>query len=158
MPEEAGGSGPVVRVRRVLPATPEEVFDAWTDVESLKRWLCPGDTRVTDAEIDLRVGGRFRVVMSDERDDYENLGQYIEVERPSRLVFSWRSPGTENLTTRVTVTFRPVGEGTEMVIVHERLPGEDSAARHRKGWASIGEKLEAALAWDESRARRSDPQ
>jgi len=145
MAEREGAPNPVVRVRRVLPAAPEEVFDAWTQVESLRRWLCPGDTRVTAAELDLRVGGRFRIVMSDERGDYENVGEYLEIERPTRLVFSWRSPGTENRATRVTVMLRPSGEGTEIEIVHERLPGEEAARRHRKGWSSVAEKLEAAL-------------
>lgn len=145
MSEEAGGSGPTVRIRRELPATPGEVFAAWTDVESLKKWLCPGDTRVTAAELDLRVGGRFRIVMSDEGGDYENVGEYLEIERPRRLVFNWRSPGTENRETRVTVTLRPSAGGTELTLVHERLPNQDSATRHQKGWSSIAEKLEAAL-------------
>lgn len=144
MAEEDGG-GATVRMRRQLPATPDEIFAAWTDVESLKKWLCPGDTRVTAAELDLRVGGRFRVVMSDERGDYENVGEYLEIDRPRRLVFNWRSPGTEGRETRVTVTLRPIAGGTELTLVHERLPNQDSATRHRKGWSSIAEKLEAAL-------------
>lgn len=146
MVEGSSDTGPVVRVTRVLPATPEEVFAAWTDVESLKRWLCPGDTRVSAAEVDLRVGGRFRVVMSDESEDHENVGEYLEIEPPTRLVFSWRSAGTEGRETRVTVNLRPSGDGTELELIHERLPDERSARRHRSGWSSIAEKLEAALA------------
>lgn len=145
MTEEKSGAVPIVRVKRELPAAPEAVFDAWTDVESLRRWMCPGGTRVSAAELDPRVGGRFRIVMSDEASDYEHLGEYLEIERPRRLVFTWRSPATEDRETRVTVMLRPSGEGTELELLHERLPDEGSARRHHEGWADIAEKLEVAL-------------
>ena len=84
-------SRPVVRVVRRLPASREEVFDAWLDAESLQEWMCPGATRKTVAEVDARVGGRFRIVMTGEHGDTEHTGEYREIRRPDRLVFTWIS-------------------------------------------------------------------
>jgi len=135
-----------VRIVRRLPAAPSEVFDAWLDVESLKQWMCPGTTRVTAAEVDARVGGRFRIVMSGERGAVEHTGEYRELRRPERLVFTWVSRVTLERETLVTVELRPVGEDTELTLTHERLPNDEARTSHRQGWTSIAEKLAASLA------------
>lgn len=138
-------SGPLARVRRLLSAPLEEVFAAWTDADSLKQWLCPGSATVTAATADARVGGRFRVVMRDRGRDYEHTGEYREVQPPNRLVFTWRSPATGGRDTLVTVELRPHGQGTEMVLTHERLPDQAAADQHTKGWGSIAVKLDTYL-------------
>ncbi|MGH7965219.1 MAG: SRPBCC family protein, partial [Candidatus Binatia bacterium] len=66
MTETRSATEPVVRIRRRLPATPQEVFDAWTDPESMKDWMCPGTTTLAAVELDVRIGGKFRIVMRDE--------------------------------------------------------------------------------------------
>jgi uncharacterized protein YndB with AHSA1/START domain len=136
----------VVRIVRRLPAPPNEVFDAWLDVESLTQWMCAGTSRVTAAEVDSRVGGRFRIVMSDERGEVEHTGEYRELRRPERLVFTWISKVTLDRETLVTITLRPVGEETELTLMHERLPDAEARTKHRRGWTSIVEKLGATLA------------
>lgn len=131
----------MVQVKRLLPSSPEDVFDAWLDPNRLKEWLCPGSAIVPLAEIDARIGGRFRIVMRDEGVDYTHVGEYREIARPRRLVFSWASPATKGQNTLVTIEFRARGESTELTLTHERLPDKDTADKHKRGWQSIMEKL-----------------
>ena len=139
---------PVVRIVRRLSASPGEVFDAWIDTDSLKQWMCPGTTRVSAVEVDPRVGGRFRIVMSGERGDVEHTGEYRELRRPERLVFTWVSRMTHGSETLVTVELRPVDEDTELTLTHEGLPDDEARDNHRHGWGSIAEKLASSLATD----------
>lgn len=136
---------PVVRIQRLLPVSPEEVFAAWTDAGSLRQWLCPGAATVPVAEVDVRVGGHFRIMMRDHGKDFEHTGTYREVNPPRRLVFTWRSPATGGHETLVTVELRPHRKGTQMTLTHELLSDQRAADQHTHGWASIAEKLEAHL-------------
>lgn len=142
-----GGSlAPSVRIVRILPAPPQEVFAAWTDAQSVKEWMCPGTTTVPIVELDVRVGGHFKIVMRDKGGDYVHTGEYREIDPPNRLVFTWVSPATHDTPTLVTVDFRPHGDGgTELVLVHEQFPDEQSAAKHQRGWDQIATKMAAYL-------------
>lgn len=131
----------VVRIHRLLPATPQEVFAAWTDPQSMKEWMCPGTTTVAAVELDVRVGGTFRIVMRDENRDLTHTGEYREIRPLERLVFTWRSNATHDNATLVTIEFHPRGEETELVLTHTRLPDEQAVESHTKGWQSIVEKL-----------------
>ncbi len=140
-----------LRIVRVLPASPEEVFDAWTDPRSLAVWMAPGSVRRSEVEADPRVGGRFRIVMKGPDSDHEHAGEYLVVDRPRRLVFTWISKATAGRPTTVTVELRPRGPGeTELVLTHEGLPDEAATASHRSGWGDIVQKLGAEL------SRRAD--
>ncbi len=145
MSDKLEGRGKSVRVRRLLPATAEEVFDAWADAGSLKFWLCPGATTVPSAEVDFQVGGSFRIVMSDGEREYVHTGRYREIRRPERLVFTWSSPATGDRSTLVTVTLQARGAQTELVLVHEGLLDERAVEDHEAGWSSIIEKLDSQL-------------
>ena len=142
----ANGPDASVRLTRRLSAPPEEVFDAWCDADNLKQWFLPADITLPVIELDLRVGGAYRIVMRDEDGDYDHHGEYVAIERPSRLAFTWISPATKGKTTLVTVTFEPDGEGTALTLTHERLPSEEAAASHRGGWTNVLESLAAHLA------------
>jgi uncharacterized protein YndB with AHSA1/START domain len=137
--------GPTLRLVRQISAPPAVVFAAWTDAESLKVWMCPGATHVTVAELDVRVGGRFRIVMQDAENETVHTGIYREVQPPERLVFTWHSTMTRDVSTLVTVVFRPQGDATELVLTHERLPDADASSAHHSGWQSILTKLEVYL-------------
>ena len=132
---------PVIRITRLLPATAEEVFAAWTDPRRLQEWMCPEDRTVASVTLDLRVGGRFQIVMRGENSDIAHIGEYREIHPPKRLVFTWQSAGTLQQETLVTVELFQRGKQTELVLVHELLPNEHSAAQHKNGWQSIVEKL-----------------
>ncbi len=134
--------GRTLRIVRRLPATPEVVFAAWTDAESLKVWMCPGSTSVSTAELDVRVGGQFRIVIRHEEHDTVHTGFYREILPPERLVFTWTSTATRGEVTLVTVELRPEGDATELILTHEGLPDADSAAQHESGWQGVVVKLE----------------
>ena len=81
----------VVRIERTFDAPAEEVFDAWTSEEVIGRWFRPREGwRKADAEVDLRVGGKVRVVMRmPDGEPVRAGGEYTLIERPHRLAFTW---------------------------------------------------------------------
>ena len=131
-------------VRRVLRVARERVFAAWLDPGLMARWMCPGDMRSATVELDPRVGGKFRVVMHHGRGEAEHWGEYLAIEPPSRLSFTWISAYTERRPTVVTVELFERGADTELVLMHRPLP-PDQVGAHREGWTDIVAKLEAVL-------------
>jgi uncharacterized protein YndB with AHSA1/START domain len=136
---------PSLRIVRRLPARPEEVFDAWIDAESLRVWMCPGEMRVVAVDVDARVGGKFRIVMCGAQGDVEHTGQYREIRRPERLVFTWTSRITGGHETLVTIELRAEGKDTELTLTHEEFPDDEARRLHQGGWTSIVEKLAGHL-------------
>lgn len=128
-------------VRKIIPASPEEVFAAWTDPESIRQWMCPGDIDETVATLDLRVGGTYRILMKGKTQNYDHTGVYKVIERPTRLAFTWVSAGTDQQETLVTVEFHQRPEGTELVLTHEKFPTVQARDRHQGGWSQIADKL-----------------
>ena len=132
-----------VTVRREIAAPAETLFDAWLDAESLGTWLRPRVISETRAETDPRVGGEFRIVMVRDGSDIVHQGTYREIDRPSRLVFTWSSPATDHRDSVVTVTFEPLETGSTMVEIHQiGLPDEESRASHTTGWSDALAELE----------------
>ncbi len=134
-------------VRRVLPVPRERVFAAWLDPVSLAQWMRPGETTDALVEVDARVGGKFRIVMrhgSRGNEDYEHRGEYLVIQPPSLLSFTWISAATDHQPTVVTVELLEQGANTELVLTHRRLPPA-KVESHRAGWTDIvrmlGEKL-----------------
>ena len=113
-------------VRRVFPVAWEQVFAAWLDPVSLARWMCPGGhiTRAT-AEVDPRVGGKFRITMIEADDKgHEHWGEYLAIEPPSLLSFTWISVNTDRQPSTVTVELRERGTGTLLENLDAELQGE----------------------------------
>src|SRR5947207_2513630 len=108
-----------LRIRRVIAADSERVFDAWTKPELLRQWWGPKGVRCIAAEIDLREGGAYRI--GNELPDGAVVwisGEFELVDSPRRLVYSWRV-GDEPAS-RVSVSFTALGEAsTEVTIDHE---------------------------------------
>lgn len=127
-----------LEIRRLLPASVEEVFAAWTDPELMGRWLSP--VGHAEVEVDLRVGGRFRVSMVGEDRRIDHTGEYLEIAPPRRLAFTWASPYTGPEPTVVTVELRPTGDGTELLLTHGGLP-EDQVEPHSGGWGRMLDRL-----------------
>lgn len=137
-----------IRVERVIGAPPQDVFAAWSDAESLRAWMCPSPIQRADAEVDFRVGGRFRIVMHGAERRYGQVGEYLEIDPPKRLVFTWESDWVpaEYALTRVSVSFEAVGEDhTRLVLVHENLVDDGTYDGHEQGWADIVRKLHEHL-------------
>jgi uncharacterized protein YndB with AHSA1/START domain len=132
-----------VVVRRTIAASAGEIFDAWLDPEALAAWMRPGAIRSTVAHVEPRVGGAYEITMQGSAGPIVHKGVYREIDRPRRLVFTWLSPGTEWKETLVTVDFVKLGEQTEVVVTHERLP-ESALPSHRNGWNSGLQHLDEA--------------
>ena len=132
-------------IRRLIRASCEEVFAAWCDPDSISQWMCPGAAKSTRAWLDLRVGGKFRILMKDGEREYDHTGEYRVIQSPQKLVFTWISNGTDNRTTLVTIDLAARGEDCELTLTHEDFPTPDSRDQHEKGWTVILEKLAANL-------------
>jgi uncharacterized protein YndB with AHSA1/START domain len=147
---------PTLRLERTFDAPAEAVFDAWTNPEVLKRWWAADSSwRTAAAEVDLRVGGSYRLSM--EESDADSLhtvcGEYREVRRPERLVYSWaweEADGHLGHASTVTVDFIGEGQSTTVVLEHTGLASVESRDSHRSGWegclSSLGTRVFAAAA------------
>ncbi len=129
-------SGRVVRIQRTFDAPAEDVFDAWTTPEVLKRWFhCAPGWDTPDAEIDLRVGGKVRVVMrKPDGTEVQAHGEYVQIDRPCRLVMSWTfddEPSNEQL---IELSFSESEGSTTVLMVNSGIsPTSGAAPRTRDG-------------------------
>jgi uncharacterized protein YndB with AHSA1/START domain len=151
MSDSAPHDPTAIRIERTFRAPVEAVFAAWTSAEMLRRWYPPGadwDTPV--AEIDVRVGGRLRLVMRDPTgDEFGGGGEYREIDPPRRLVFTWAwdRPDIAEGTQLVEVEFTDNRDGTTTVVMINRgLRDERSKASHREGWDGSFDNLDRVLA------------
>lgn len=133
-------------VRRYA-APPDRVWRAWTEPAAIKQWFGPADEPVAEAELDLRVGGRFRILFGG-RDgrEHEVQGVYQEVVPVEKLVFTWTWPrSTPERESLVTILLRRDGDGTELVFKHERFFDQAARDGHEQGWTGAFVKLERFL-------------
>ena len=138
-----------LKMSRRFDATPERLFDAWTDPRLAQGWLfTTSESESHSAQMDLRVGGAWRIVDRRGGVDYTAIGEYLEVDRPSRLVFTFGMPQFSAAKNRVTVEIAPDGDGAAvMTLTQEGLPPEHAAAAE-DGWAKMFEALGAGLGAD----------
>jgi uncharacterized protein YndB with AHSA1/START domain len=131
-------------VTRVIAADREVVFDAWTQPEHIKKWSAPEGMDIPISEVDLTVGGRFHLQMKNAEGGTHNArGIYQEIDRPTRLVYSWAwDEHPDHGQSLITVEFKAVEGGTEVVMVHSGLPDEKSVTDHEGGWTSCLNRLE----------------
>lgn len=138
-----------LRIVRRYAAAPSKVFEAWTRPEVMHRWLAPVAEMSTDAVVDLRVGGRYRISMT-APDGTRNVavGGYELIEPGKKLVFTWSWEGNpaQAEDTLVTVEFAAAGTGTEMTLTHERFTGAEQRDKHTQGWSGCASRLEEVLA------------
>ena len=141
VPLSSAGAPPTLEVRRTFRAARQRVFDALTKAEELKRWHSAGPTTVDATEVDLRVGGKWRVDMrTPEGRTYYVSGSYQEIDPPSRLVYTWKWD-TDLDYSQVTVEFHDLGDATEIVLRHDGLATPKSRADHERGWLAGFAKL-----------------
>jgi uncharacterized protein YndB with AHSA1/START domain len=136
-----------VRVQRVMPATPDLVFDEWLDPESLQEWMCPRPVRVLDVTVEPHVGGLVRIDVDDSGTRVLISGQFLTIDRPSLLRFTWANSNWPDPTSEsvVNVSFEPVGDDeTLMSIEHSLLPPEEFES-FDSGWTLTIDQLAAVL-------------
>ena len=125
-------------VRRHVPAPPGAVFAAWTDPDELVRWWGPPGVECAGAEVDLRVGGAFRLGNRMPTGEVVWIsGEYEVIERPHRLVYTWvagSGGATPADAERVTVEFAELDGGTEVTVTHRQIASEEARDGHHQGW------------------------
>lgn len=130
---------------RLLPASIDDVFAAWTDPSLMARWFFAGEKWTVDARRDLRVGGEFSLVMQTEvGEKFICSGVYREITPPTRLVFSWTSYAVTD--TLVTVDLRAAGDATQLTLRHEGLVDAAIRQNHADGWFGCLRNLQIFLA------------
>ena len=147
----------VVSLTRRITASPQEVYRAWLDPALLRRWLAPGGLEVTRAEVDERIGGRFRIWQGNADGDVGGFEcELLELVPDRRIVFGWGLVGPHReagpvYNSRLTITLEPAPEGaTELTLVHERLDElfaamPSLADKFKPGWENVLDKLDAIL-------------
>jgi uncharacterized protein YndB with AHSA1/START domain len=130
-----------LRVTRQFTASAERVFDAWLDPQKAGLWLFATPTgQMVKVEIDARVGGKFNFTDRRNGEDIEHVGEYLEIDRPRRLVFTFMVPKFSQVSTRVTVEIAPVGNGCELTLTHEGVLPEWKS-QTESGWTTLLGKL-----------------
>ncbi|WP_411824599.1 SRPBCC family protein [Leptospira sp. 'Mane'] len=141
----------VLKIEKKINADPTRLFRAWLKAEDFSRWFLSGDLiGIESATIDPRPGGRFQINMTLDGKILPHVGEYIVIDEPTKLVFTWRSHATDDRDTLVTVTFDELTEvnggvsvggirkpQTLVTLIHERLPSELAIQMHHGGWTGI---------------------
>jgi uncharacterized protein YndB with AHSA1/START domain len=139
-----------VRLERTIQASAEELFDAWTNAELLKRWWhAERDWETPSATVDPRLGGRVQIMMRNPGDgtEYAGSGEFTLFERPRRLAFTWTWDDDELARRQlVEVEFIERGaEGTLVIVTNRGLP-KDQTGDYLEGWSASLDNLEDAVA------------
>ncbi len=135
-----------VLVRRIA-ARPSIVFDALVTAEGIASWWGPDDLPVLSATAEPRVHGSFRVRFRRfDGGEHECTGEFLEIDRPSHVVMSWRwvdggEPDEAGNVSRLEFRLRAIDTGTELTLIHSALRTEASARSHEGGWAGALQKL-----------------
>ena len=135
-----------LRLTRIFDAPCERVFDAWARRDHFIQWMCPPGVTITLMEIDVRVGGAWRIEGRNESGRvFSSSGKYLEIARPQRLVFTWghhadgdyaKPRGHE---TTVRIELRALGNKTELTLIHGAFT--DGYVQHKAGWEGSFDKL-----------------
>ena len=135
-------------IRRSYDTDAATLFRALTDPEALKEWFGPGAAKVHHASSDLRVGGKWAIEMTGDNCEEHNIsGEYIEIDAPRKVVFTWAWRSTPDRVSQVTFALSPAGEGrTTLTLTHERLHNAEIRDKHVFGWNGSLDKLTPWLA------------
>ena len=141
-------SAHVLRIERTFPAAAEEVFDAWTSPEVMRRWFhCASDWETPEAQVDLRVGGNVRVVMRrPDGSEAEAKGEYTLIDRPRRLVMTWTfndDPANEQL---IELSFSETEGSTTVLMINSGISSAQRRNAQDEGWQGCLDQLERLLA------------
>jgi len=135
-----------LEIKRFINAPRERVYRAWTDPAQLKEWWGPDWVRTRNITADVRVGGKYRWDLTDpDGDEMSAFGEYRELVPGKKIVFTWKWDDDENWEEHnsvVTVELSDRDGGTEVRLIHEKLPSEASRDRHNEGWNSVLDRLE----------------
>jgi len=134
-----------LEIKRFINATRNRVYAAWTDPAQLRQWFGPENVRTRDIVAETRVGGKFRWDLTNpEGEEMTVQGEYRELQPGRKIVFTWQWQDDETWESHnsiVTVELSDVAGDTELRLLHEQLPSEESRDNHNDGWNSLLNKL-----------------
>ena len=136
-----------LQIRRIYQQPIAVVYAAWSDPEQMKHWMGPTDA-FGEAEItmDVRIGGRYRFVMHAPDGEVHRVGGvFREIVPNRRLVYTWAWESTPERESLVTVEFKPAGEGTELLLTHQRFADTEARDKHQHGWNGCLARLDRFL-------------
>ena len=135
-----------ISVKRLLKASRERVFDAWTRPDLMARWFAPKADWTVAVACEFKIGGRYELDMLDtEGGRHLQFGYYREIVPVSRLVFTWSCPDLAVVDSIVTVELVDRGERTELILTHELPPDPKVRRGHEEGWEGCLGNLEKFL-------------
>jgi uncharacterized protein YndB with AHSA1/START domain len=138
---------PSLTLKRRLNAPAAKVYAAWTDPTQIVRWFGPDAGKVTRADLDVRVGGRYDISFNTESGEQHDVGGvYREVVQDEKLQFTWAWRSTPERESLVTVLVKPDGDGSILTLIHEQFFDEPARDRHQYGWNGALNKLEKLFA------------
>ena len=132
----------------MLPAPPATIFEMMTEPAELARWWGPRGFTTPEVELDLAVGGAYRLNMQPPDGDLFHLaGEFQEIDPPRRLVytFRWEEPTADDVPTVVTLELMAHGDATEVLLTHGTFATDERVSLHRDGWTDSFEKLAEVL-------------
>jgi uncharacterized protein YndB with AHSA1/START domain len=135
-------------MKRVLPAPPPVVFDAFADPDKLARWWGPAGFSVPSVDFEPRAGGAFRIEMQPpEGEAFHLVGEFREVDPPRRLAFTfvWQPPDPDDVETLVELSFQDLGDSTEVAFTQGDFRTERRRELHKDGWADTFDRLKEFL-------------
>jgi uncharacterized protein YndB with AHSA1/START domain len=140
-------------VRKTIPASPTRLFEAWTQPSQLKQWWGPEGVTCIAAEVDLRVGGRYRIANQFPDGSVVWIaGEFQVIEPPRLLTYTWQIEKSSGSPELVTVRFEPCDGATEVIVTHTRIPDRTTRHRHEQGWLGclngLAEYLGSAMSSD----------
>ncbi len=139
-----------LRIERLIDAPPDVVFRAWTTPEAMEQWYLDGDDfAVHVVELELRVGGRYRIEFGSKGEPpYVETGTYLEIDTPRRLVMTETLEGVEApwSNTKVTVVLEEEDGKTRLVLVHEDFPSSHHRDLAGGGWPGFLDRIERFVA------------
>lgn len=137
----------VVLHRFSVPA--ERVFDAWIDPAMLSRWMFGPNVReerVVKLNLDRKVGGKFSFVVERNGIEIDHVGEYLEIDRPRRLSFTWATRESLPDTSRVTVEIIPRVKGCDVKLTHDMSPKwADFVDKAAGSWTKMLDALDQTL-------------
>lgn len=140
-----------LELKRVLAAAPAAVFAAFSEPSELAKWWGPEGFTIPRVEFQPRVGAPYRIEMRPpEGDSFDLIGEFREVDPPGRLAFTfaWEDPDPDDVETLAALSFRALGESTEVVLTQGPFKTEPRRELHRDGWTESFDKLERLISGD----------
>ncbi|MEM7423105.1 MAG: SRPBCC domain-containing protein [Pseudomonadota bacterium] len=134
-------------IKRVFQANIDTLFKALTAPDAIMHWMGAKMAKPAEVAVDLRVGGAYEINMiGHDGSTYNVSGEYLEIDAPTRVSFTWAWQSSPDRVSRVTYVLTPLdSEQTRLTLTHEKLFDETVRDSHAGGWTATFDSLETFL-------------